>query len=303
MFRNKTCLFAVLGGMFRFWQGQTVSYYTLQYFGLFGNKNLFSILYALSVLIGGFSSQLIAGYISDKYEKANFRTKAHVCTVMSLCSAICGALTFLLDFSFAFCMCFLFLMFLLGEGWMPPALAMIQTTIDVRYKAVSMAVFLCLTGISGMCGTFLAGEIETLFDIDTTEESSQDGIGYVIALNTVIPSLIAAIFFYVCGFYYEAHMIEVTKEVDDALEKATQYTFDGRKDSVRSYGSYRFNSISRKYEFSQGANLTVVKEKQNSVYQKLHNSEDNEINRLSSSRKEKNMTVDVKSSGGLSNFG
>ena len=230
---------------------------------MFGNKNLFSILYALSVLIGGFSSQLIAGYISDKYEKSNFRTKAHVCTGMSILGAACGALTFLLDFSFAFSMSFLFLMFLTGEGWMPPALAMIQTTIDVRYKAVSMAVFLCLTGLSGMCGTFLAGEIETLLGIDATSEASQDGIGYVIAINTVVPSLIAAIFFYICGFYYEAHMIEVTKEVDDALEKATQYTFDGRKDSVRSYGSYRFNSISRKYEFSQGSILTVVRERDN----------------------------------------
>ena len=37
MFTNKTCLFTVLGGMFRFWQGNTISYYTLQYFKGYGN--------------------------------------------------------------------------------------------------------------------------------------------------------------------------------------------------------------------------------------------------------------------------
>ena len=86
---------------------------------------------------------------------------------MSILGAICQGLTFFLNFSFGFSMTFLFLAFLLGEGWMPPALAMIQTTIDVRYKAVSMAVFLCATGIAGMIGTFLAGELEEALDIES----------------------------------------------------------------------------------------------------------------------------------------
>ena len=37
MFTNKVCLFTVLGGCFRFWQGSTISYYTLQFFGDYGN--------------------------------------------------------------------------------------------------------------------------------------------------------------------------------------------------------------------------------------------------------------------------
>ena len=45
-------------------------------------------------------------------------------------------------------------------------------------------------------------------------------------------------------------MKEITKETEEVMEKATQYSFDGRKESIRSYGSYRFNSIARKYEFS-----------------------------------------------------
>ena len=125
MFTNKVCLFSVLGGMFRFWQGNTISYFTLQFFKSYGNQSLFSVLYALSVIIGGFGSQLIAGRISDTFEQKSFKTKPYVCMIMSLLGSLFASLTFFFSFSFGFSMVCLFLLFLLGEGWMPPALAMI----------------------------------------------------------------------------------------------------------------------------------------------------------------------------------
>jgi len=167
MFTNKVCLFTVLGGMFRFWQGSTISYYTLQFFREFGNQNVFSVVYALTVVFGGFGSQIIAGRISDKLEPRSYKTKPFVCMIMSIVGALCSALVFSFTFSFSFSMVFLFLMFLLGEGWMPPALAMIQTTIDVRFKAVSMAVFLFATAIMGTIGTFVVGELIDSLDNET----------------------------------------------------------------------------------------------------------------------------------------
>jgi len=56
-------------------------------------------------------------------------------------------------------------------------------------------------------------------------------------------------------------MKEITKETEEVMEKATQYSFDGRKESIRSYGSYRFNSIARKYEFSSTMDISLVSER------------------------------------------
>ena len=79
----------------------------------------------------------------------------------------------------------------------------------------------------------------------------------------MLPTLCAAVMFFITGIYYERHMKEVTKETEEVMEKATQYSFDGRKESIRSYGSYRFNSIARKYEFSQAQKLNVIKVQRN----------------------------------------
>ena len=152
-------------------------------------------------MIGGFGSQIIAGRISDTFEKKSFKTKPFVCMFMSLIGGACAAIAFSTTFSFWFSTLMLFPMYLLGEGWMPPALAMIQTTIDVRYKAVSMAVFLFATAISGTIGTFVVGKV-----IDSLEEETQKSKGYIIALNTGIPCVLAAIMFFITSFYYEKHM-------------------------------------------------------------------------------------------------
>ena len=56
MATNKTCLFVVLGGCFRFWQGYTIAYFTLEFFADYGRESVFGTFNALAVLFGGFSS-------------------------------------------------------------------------------------------------------------------------------------------------------------------------------------------------------------------------------------------------------
>jgi len=110
-------------------------------------------------MIGGFSSQIIAGYLSDKYEPTFSRTKPFVCITMSLLGIVTNSLCYMFTFSFYFSMTFLFLTYFLAEGWMSPAVAMVQATIDVRYKGVAMGVFLSVTGVFGTMGTLLIGAI------------------------------------------------------------------------------------------------------------------------------------------------
>ena len=79
----------------------------------------------LSVMIGGFSSQLIAGQISDRFEKTVPSIKPYVCMGMSMAGIVTTCMCFLFTFDFYFSMAFLFLTYLCAEGWMSPAVAMI----------------------------------------------------------------------------------------------------------------------------------------------------------------------------------
>ena len=105
-----------------------------------------------------------------------------------------------------------------------------------------MAVFLFATAISGMIGTLVVGEV-----IDGLEITEQRDIGYVIAINTGVPCIFAALMFYITSFHYERQMKAQNTEKEVALEKASVFSFDGRKESAKSYGVYKFNASSKKY--------------------------------------------------------
>ena len=116
-------------------------------------------------MIGGFSSQIIAAQISDRFESRFSMTKPFVCMGMSILGIFTTSLCFMFTFNFYFSMTFLFLTYLLAEGWMSPAVAMIQATIDVRYKGVAMGVFLFATAIFGTVGTLIIGVVVDDFHI------------------------------------------------------------------------------------------------------------------------------------------
>lgn len=61
MFTNKVCFYVVMGACFRFWQGYSIAYFALKFFSDYNKNNEYGVLNGLSVMVGGFSSQLIAG--------------------------------------------------------------------------------------------------------------------------------------------------------------------------------------------------------------------------------------------------
>ena len=118
--------------------------------------------------------------------------------VMSLIGVVTCSLTFMFSFNFYFSITFLFLTYLLAEGWMSPSVAMIQATIDVRFKGVAMGIFLFATAIFGTIGSFVIGALIQDFHI-----SSQQRKGWLLAVNTAIPCIFSAIFFYISSIHYE----------------------------------------------------------------------------------------------------
>ena len=130
MATNKVCFYVTLAACFRYWQGYSIAYFGLKFFADYDMNNVYGLLNGLSVMIGGFSSQLIAGMISDKYESQMPTIKPYICMGMSLVGIVTASLCFLFTFNFYFSMTFLFLNYLLAEGWMSPAVAMIQESTE-----------------------------------------------------------------------------------------------------------------------------------------------------------------------------
>ena len=91
----------------------------------------------------------------------------------------------------------LFCEYLFCEGWISPNMAMIQTVIDVKYKSVAIGVYLFGTTIAGTLGSFVVGELITLY-------APEGGytVGVIMAVNTSVPCLVAAFCFYMAGGHY-----------------------------------------------------------------------------------------------------
>jgi hypothetical protein len=208
----------MLGGMCRFWQAFAIIYFSIAFFAVYQMPIQYGLWNAFSVSVGGFGSSMIAGYISDKYEKRNLMTKALVAAIMSFNSIFTCMLLFLVTGSFAFSMSMVFVTYLFGEGWLAPTFAMIQTVIDVQYKGAAIGVFQFATAMSGTMALVTVGSIISGLNIDVLTD--QRALGYILALNTVLPCIAATFCFYMAGTHYVAQMTQKKIDKHEALEVA-----------------------------------------------------------------------------------
>ena len=100
-------MFVVLGGCFRFWQGYTIAYYTLEFFAGWGKEKEeeFGVLNSLSVVIGGFSSNFFGARLSDKLEPRYPLIKPWMCVLMSIAGVVTNCLCYLFTFNFYILLC------------------------------------------------------------------------------------------------------------------------------------------------------------------------------------------------------
>ena len=125
LFVNKTSFWVTMGAAIRFWQEQTMAYFNIDYFNGFNKDSAYSLYSALALVFCGAASNVIAGYLSDKFELRNYRTKSYLGTGMCLIAVPLCILMYLVEGSFAFSMTMFFFEQLLTEGWMPPTIAMV----------------------------------------------------------------------------------------------------------------------------------------------------------------------------------
>jgi hypothetical protein len=103
------------------------------------------------------------------------------------------------------------------EGFTPPALSMLLTSIDVKYKGVGVGVLTFTYTIAGTIALIVDGYLISAFG----EEPEQ--VGKVIAISTCIPCFFAAICFWIAGKHYEKKRQEQVKQTEKAIENVSAF--------------------------------------------------------------------------------
>ena len=230
MCRNECCMWLVVGGCCRFWQGYTITYYSFSFFNLYHEDKLYGTINALAVLFGGFTSSIVAGIICDKYEPINYRAKSYVIVIQSLLAVPICAIAFLSTSSFTVSILFLFFEYLFSEGWMPPVLSMLLTCIEVQYKGVAVGIFLFSTTIAGTVAVWFDARMIKAFSAD--DDPAQ--IGKIVAFSTTVPCVLAAFCFWRAGIQYAKVKTQQTQIVEEAIDKVSAYHVDMRTNSIAS---------------------------------------------------------------------
>lgn len=54
------------------------NYYSLKYMNFYNEPTLYALVNCITISIGGFGGNILAGYVADKYESVNYRSKSLV---------------------------------------------------------------------------------------------------------------------------------------------------------------------------------------------------------------------------------
>lgn len=190
----------ILGGSLRTWQAYIVVGFGAKFFNSVypDDQALFSILNAASVLVGGVFSNVLAGYLADKYEPVNLRTKSYISCVSSFLSVPCLLGAFLVNNSFSTSMFALFMQFALAEGWSSPAISMMQRSVCPSVSGAAVAIYLFFVTTMGAVAGVVTGNLATMYDANQYPVR----LGYICAVCCSIASFLAAIAFYIAGIFH-----------------------------------------------------------------------------------------------------
>jgi dipeptide/tripeptide permease len=96
--------------------------------------------------------------------------------------------------------------------------------IDLKFKAVAVGVFFFATAVGQTLSTVIVGQLVGKYNLNTA--ANINGLGYVMALNTAVPSFIAAFCFYFSGPHYAKWKEQFVKEKKEANDLASQIETD-----------------------------------------------------------------------------
>jgi len=129
---NKAFIYLLMAAFFRFAGGYSLGFWAKAYFsGVYPEHDHdFTIAYFLILLFGSVPSELIGGYICDKYEPQYPSVKGNVSAAGAFLGSICIIFTFLVRTSFWTQMAVYYFEYLFAEVFFGPSYAQINKIIQ-----------------------------------------------------------------------------------------------------------------------------------------------------------------------------
>jgi len=182
-------------------QGIAMGLFTHQYFLFYpGTEDTFSMASSVSGLIGAFICTMATGLICDRYDNYNYMTKAYICIFCTTVSIPCCMMIYLCTTNFWVSMTGLFIEYLLSTGWGQPAIGILSTVCDPSVRGTAVSVFFFLITIFGVIAPKGFAKMQDYYGLDPIHEPKE--FGYLVALCTIIPCILALPCFYIAGVKY-----------------------------------------------------------------------------------------------------
>jgi len=131
LFSNKAYVYLLIAAFFRFMGGYSLGYWAKNYFsGVYPDyENEYAVAYFLILVFGGMPSELIGGYIGDKYEPTIPGIKGYLSAAGAFMGAIFIVFTFILEAGFWWKIVFYYFEYLFAEVFFGPSYAQINKLI------------------------------------------------------------------------------------------------------------------------------------------------------------------------------
>lgn len=174
--RNATraCFFDVpvallfLASALRFWGGFSIGVYLPQYYNkAFPDDNeIYSVLNAAVISVGGALSAFFGGYISDLWSARDERARAWLPALGATLGLIpfIGVVYFQNFYASIAC---LFFEYILAECWFGPALSIIQNRVDAKFRGTAISLFLFFANMIGNAAPIVIAQFYTGVNIET----------------------------------------------------------------------------------------------------------------------------------------
>ena len=172
---------------FRFAGGYSLGYWAKSYFsGVYPDKeDAYAEFYFLILLFGGMPSELIGGYICDKYEPAIPGIKGYVSAGGAFLGAICIVFTFMIKSNFEIQMVMYYFEYLFAECFFGPSYAQINKLISSQMQGLAVAIFMITGATAGSFFTAMLGVMGDKYEIDKHPQR----MGYIMGTAVLISYL------------------------------------------------------------------------------------------------------------------
>ena len=157
----------------------------------------------VATLIGSFVCTIATAVICDNYDYDIYMTKAYICIGTTFMSILCCGFMYLVQSYFWVSMMGLFIENLLSTGWGQPAIGILSAVVDPEIRGTAVGVFFFLISVFGIIAPYGFVAIQNHYGLDPFEEPVE--FGWLCALTTGIPCVLAIPAFYMAGVRYSWH--------------------------------------------------------------------------------------------------